>query len=113
MKETENKQTKTAMKENLVKRRPLKLEATVASIIGSLSYEVSKVYKKTLTIEVFGKIRKETIAYLLKNNVKVNYASNYQYNFIKIYYDTKTEEKIALKLITGIKKIIEKNIINL
>lgn len=40
--------------------------------------------------------------------MKVSYSPQWQYTFIKIFYETQEEEKLALELTLGVKSIIDK-----
>lgn len=84
------------------------LECCISSLIGSLNIEFVNVYKKTLSSEMFVKIRQEVINYLIKKGVKMSYTPECQYTFVKIFYDTPEEEKLALELTLGVKSIIDK-----
>ena len=102
MKEPTKEPTKGEMK------KTSGLEVSISSVIGSLSIEFVNVYKKTLSLEVFSKIRKETIDLLTRRKIKIIYPSYYQYTFIKLFYKTAQEEIKALKIMGDIKKIINK-----
>lgn len=40
--------------------------------------------------------------------MKMSYSPQWQYTFIKIFYETQEEEKLALELTLGVKSIIDK-----
>lgn len=85
-----------------------KLECCISSLVGSLNIEFANVYKKKLSEETFGKIRQDVINYLIKKGVKMSYSTQWLYTFIKIFYETQEEEKLALELALGVKSIIDK-----
>ena len=98
---TMKKKTEPTMKKE-------KLECCISSLVGSLNIEFANVYKKKLSEETFGKIRQDVINYLIKKGVKMSYSTQWQYTFIKIFYETQEEEKLALELALGVKSIIDK-----
>ena len=98
---TMKEKTEPTMKEK-------KLECCISSLLGSLNIEFVNVYKKKLSTETFAKIRQDVINYLIKKGVKMSYSPQWQYTFVKIFYDTPEEEKLALELTLGVKSIIDK-----
>ena len=113
MKEKTNKpmkeKTNKPMKEKTNKpMKEKKLECCISSLVGSLNIEFVNVYKKKLSAETFEKIRQDVINYLIKKGMKMLYSPQWQYTFIKIFYETPEEEKLALELTIGVKAIIDK-----
>lgn len=43
-----------------------------------------------------------------QKGMKMSYSPQWQYTFIKIFYETQEEEKLALELTLGVKSIIDK-----
>ena len=106
---TMEKKTDTTMKKKTdTTMKKKKLECCISSLVGSLNIEFVNVYKKTLSAETFGKIRQDVINYLIKKGMKMSYSPQWQYTFIKIFYETQEEEKLALELTLGVKSIIDK-----
>lgn len=117
MKEQKKEQKKEQMKEQKKEqfsllRQQIKLECSISGLIGSLNLEFSNVFHRPLSQDLFHKIRRETINYLLSNGVKMTYPTYQQYTFVKIFYETPEEENKAHFLMEGIKNIITKNATN-
>lgn len=87
----------------------LTMNCLLSYAIDSLAYEFRTKYNKNLLLDDFTNLRDEVIALLNENKITITkYPVYCSYSFIKIFFNTKDEEKLALDTMSHVLAIIDK-----